>query len=182
MAINDSDRNAEIGDDAVEAFVTAGGNTYGSGDTDAEASSDGGHGLPLSEVTFTPGEILPELEEDEEDVELLDMGPILCCDVVWTPLVGMCTTSQPIEDDELEADGDAPGGGATCVGPTLLVVVRLRGAKCCPPAAPDTAAFQSSGFMPNPLWAARLAPKCRWCSRNSCVGALRCAAAAAAGP
>lgn len=28
--------------------------------------------------------------------------------------MGGCTTSQPIDDDVLEADGDAPAGGGTC--------------------------------------------------------------------
>lgn len=158
MAISDRDRNAEIGD-AADPLATTGGNAYGSGDADADADAeaececdcDGCHGLPLRLTTFTPGEIFPELEEDDEEVELLDMGPIICCTVECDPLVGICTTSQPIDDDELDADGDAPGGGATCAGPALLLVVRLSGAKCWPPAAPDTAAFHSNGFMPSPL-------------------------------
>ena len=33
------------------------------------------HGLPLSEVTFMLGEILPECEELEEQFELPEIGP-----------------------------------------------------------------------------------------------------------
>lgn len=75
--------------------------------------ADGCHGFALSEVTFTPGEILPEWELDEEAVELLEIGPIMCWAADWPLVVGMCTTSQPIEEDELEAEGEATGGGAT---------------------------------------------------------------------
>jgi len=126
-------------------------------------AADGCHGFALSEVTFTPGDIFPECELDDEAVELLDIGPIMCWAADWPLLVGMWTTSQPIEEDELEAEGEATGGGATCwAPPDPPEVVRLSGAKWGPLAAPDTAAFHSSGFIPSgPLWAARLAPKLR---------------------
>lgn len=147
-----SERKAEMGE-AIGAAPSS-----GSGDV-----ADGCHGFALSEVTFTPGDILPECELDDEAVELLDIGPIMCCAADCPLLVGMCTTSQPIDEDELEAEGEATGGGATCCPPLdPPEVVRLSGAKWGPLAAPDTAAFHSNGFMPSgPLWAAKLAPNVR---------------------